>query len=134
MERRGAELALLVALAALLELAAGAGVAYLAGFSRVRLVLGGFQWIWLIALFGALLVSFAGYYYAYRGIFLVEDGPTLAGRQLCAVVAAGFGGFLAHGGMAEAPDEPGQADAADPRRISQAVRPNNRTSAGRTDE
>ena len=34
-ERHGAELALLVALAALLELAAGVGLAYVAGFSQV---------------------------------------------------------------------------------------------------
>jgi hypothetical protein len=35
LERRGAELALLIALAALLELAAGLGLAYVAGFARV---------------------------------------------------------------------------------------------------
>jgi len=98
--RRGTELALLVLLAALLQLAAGTGLAYLAGFSHVQTVLGHLHWTWLIALSGVLLVSFAGYYYAYRGIFRVEDGPPLPRPHLGAVVVAGFGGFLAHGGGA----------------------------------
>lgn len=100
LERHGAELSLLIALAALLQLAAGIGLAYVAGFSDVHAVLGGFRWTWVIALCGALLVSFAGYYYAYRGVFRVEGGPALPGRQMRAVVAAGFCGFLAHGGGA----------------------------------
>jgi uncharacterized membrane protein YbhN (UPF0104 family) len=100
LERRATELSLLIALAALLQLAAGTGLTYLAGFSRVRAVLGDFHWVWLIGLFGALFISFVGYYYAYRGIFWVDGGPTLAPRQMRAVVAAGFGGFLAHGGGA----------------------------------
>jgi undecaprenyl-diphosphatase len=101
MERRGTELAWLIALAALLDLAAGVGLAYVAGFSRVRAVLlGDFSWVWLAGLFGALFISFAGYYQAYRGIFRVRGGPEMPGRHLHAVVAAGFGGFLAHGGGA----------------------------------
>ena len=48
--RRGTELALLVLLAALLQLAAGTGLAYLAGFSRVQAALGHLHWTWLIAL------------------------------------------------------------------------------------
>jgi hypothetical protein len=100
LERRGTELALLIAVATVLELAAGVGLAYLAGFTQVRAALGAFDGIWLIALVGGLLVSFVGYYYAYRGIFRVESGPTLDRRQMRAVVAAGFGGFLAHGGGA----------------------------------
>jgi hypothetical protein len=47
---------------------------------------------------GGLLVSFAGYFYAYRGIFRADGGPALDRRRMIAVVAAGFGGFLAHGG------------------------------------
>lgn len=100
LERRGTALALLIAVATFLELAAGTGLAYLAGFDKVRAVLVRFDAVWLIALIGALLVSFVGYYYAYRGIFRVERGPTLSRRQMYAVVAAGFGGFLAHGGGA----------------------------------
>ena len=84
--------------AVLLELAAGVGLAYVAGWSQVRAALGDFDGIWLIALVGALLISLVGYHYAYRGIFRVEGGPTLPRAQMRAVVAAGFGGFLAHGG------------------------------------
>jgi hypothetical protein len=98
LRRRGSVLAVLVAVAILLELAAGVGLAYVAGWSEVRAVLGDFDGVWLIALVGALLVSFVGYHFAYWGIFRVEGGPTLPRRQMRAVVAAGFGGFLAHGG------------------------------------
>ena len=100
LRRRGSVLAVLAGVAIVLELAAGTGLAYVAGWSQVRAVLGDFDGIWLVALAGALLVSFVGYHYAYRGIFRVEDGPTLPRRQMRAVVAAGFGGFLAHGGGA----------------------------------
>jgi hypothetical protein len=97
-ERRGTALALLLVLAGALDLAAGIGLAYVAGFSSVRAVLGHFHWVWLVALIGALGVSFAGYYYAYEGIFTVAGGPTLPGRKMRTVVTVGFGGFLAHGG------------------------------------
>lgn len=86
------------ALGAVLELAAGTGLAYVAGFSAVRAALGRLDWVWLALLCGALGVSFAGYYYAYRGIFTVADGPELPRRRLLSVTAAGFGGFLAHAG------------------------------------
>jgi hypothetical protein len=66
----------------------------------VKAALMAFNGYWLIAVAGALGVSFVGYHYAYRGIFQVEHGPTLARGQMRAVVAAGFGGFLAHGGGA----------------------------------
>ncbi len=97
-ERRGSQLAMLLVLAAVLDLAAGVGLAYVAGFSSVRAALGGFQWVWLPAVVGALGVSFAGYYYAYEGMFTVAGGPTLRPRQMRTVVTVGFGGFLAHGG------------------------------------
>jgi hypothetical protein len=97
MSRRGAGLSLFIALAVLLQLAAGVGLAYVAGFSQVSAALGTVRWVWLCALVGALLVSFAGYYCAYQGIFRVEEGPALSRRQMCAVVVAGFGGFFAHG-------------------------------------
>jgi len=98
MQRRASELSLLVVLAVTLELAAGVGLAYLAGFSNVHAVLRSFDWPWLMALFGALVISLVGYYYAYSGIFRVGNGPRLPRKQLRAVVAAGFGGFITHGG------------------------------------
>jgi hypothetical protein len=100
LERRGTALTALVVLAAVLQVAAGVGLAYVAGFSSVRAVLGHFDWVWMIALLGALGLSFAGYYLAYQGIFTVDGGPTLEGSQMRMVVTVGFGGFLAHGGGA----------------------------------
>jgi hypothetical protein len=103
LRRRRAELVLIIVLAGLLELAAGVGLAYVAGFSSVRAALGGFRWPWLILLCGSLAVSFAGYYLGYRGIFRVDrdpDGPRLSARQMHAVVVASFGGLLIHGGGA----------------------------------
>lgn len=100
LERRGTALTMLVVVAAVLQMAAGVGLAYVAGFSSVRVVLGDFHWVWLLALTGALGLSFAGYYWAYEGIFTVAGGPTLKGSQMRTVVTAGFGGFLAHGGGA----------------------------------
>jgi hypothetical protein len=67
LRRRRSVLAVLAAVAIVLELAAGTGLAFVAGWSRVRAVLGDFDGRWLIALAGALLVSFVGYHYAYRG-------------------------------------------------------------------
>jgi hypothetical protein len=97
---RASKLAMLLVLAGVLQLSAGVGLAYVAGFSGVRAVLGDFNPVWLAALVGALGVSFAGYYYAYEGMFTVAGGPTLQGWQMRTVVTTGFGGFLAHGGGA----------------------------------
>jgi hypothetical protein len=95
--RRTLTVALLIAVATLLELAAAAGLAYLAGFSRVHTALGRFNPMWLVTLAGSLGISFVGYYYAYQGVFTVEDGPDLGSRQMRAVVLAGFGGFHMRG-------------------------------------
>jgi hypothetical protein len=95
--RRALTVALLISVATLLELSAATGLAYLAGFSRMRSALVQFNPVWLVALAGAIGISFIGYYYAYQGVFTVEDGPKLTGRQMWAVVIAGFGGVFAHG-------------------------------------
>lgn len=97
---RVSRLAALVLLAGTLQLAAGIGMAYLAGFGAVRQALGHLDARWLAAMVASLAVSFAGYYLVYREIYEVEDGPGLSRAQLWAAVAAGFGGFLAHGGSA----------------------------------
>ncbi|HEY7264672.1 MAG TPA: hypothetical protein VH589_24710 [Trebonia sp.] len=94
----GLLLAVHVLLAALLELAAGTGLAYVAGFGAVRAALASPDWTWLAAVCGFLAVSCVGYYYAYRAIFTVCDGPRLSRAQLRAVTAVGFGGFLAYWG------------------------------------
>jgi hypothetical protein len=100
LDLRSREIGFLIGLSAVLELAAGVGLAYVAGFAAVQHVLGGLlvHWPWLLGLAGSLIVSFAGYYLAYDGIFTLEHGPRLTARQMRVVVTAGFGGFLSHGG------------------------------------
>jgi hypothetical protein len=61
-DRSGPALPALVVVAAALQLAAGAGLAYVAGFASVRTTLQYVHWGWLIAIAGALCVSFTGYY------------------------------------------------------------------------
>ncbi len=101
-DSRAAEIGLLICLAFALELAAGTGLAYIAGFASVQQVLPHFwtDWTWLAGVAGSLAVSFYGYYLAYDGIFSVEAGPQVPGPRMRAIVAAGFGGFLSHGGPA----------------------------------
>ncbi len=92
-------LAALTALAAVLYMAAGVGMAYVAGFDDVHRLLVRPHWAWLGASFAATAVSFVGYYFGHRGVSEVERGPAeLDLRSRLAVVAAGFGGFLAQGG------------------------------------
>lgn len=95
---------MLVVLAVALELAAGTGLAYVAGFSAMLTALSRVDWTWVAALCGALGVSFTGYYCAYRGIFTVAGGPAFPPRRLLTVAAVGFGGFLAHGAGPRVPD------------------------------
>ena len=92
-----AALLVLVTVAVMLELAAGAGLASLAGPARVRAILADFDPVWIVVVLGALLISFTGYLGAYWGIYRVEAGAFLSGRQVGALAAAGFGGFLVHG-------------------------------------
>jgi hypothetical protein len=100
LQRRGLEIAALIGLAAVLQASAAVGLAYVAGFSAVHTVLSRFDWPYVVLTAGLLAASFVGYHFAYRGIYAVDDGPGLNPRQMRAVVAAGFGGFLAHGGSA----------------------------------
>ena len=92
-------LVLLTALAGFLYLAAGVALAYVAGFDAVWHAVQHPQWAWLAASLGFVVLAFTGYYFGYRGIGKVEEGPDdLSNADRLAVVAAGFGGFLAHGG------------------------------------
>lgn len=100
LHRRDMELGALLVLAAVLQMSAAVGMAYVAGFSDVASAMARVSWPWLVGSAAAIGLSFAGYYLAYRGIYEVEDGHQLRTRQMRAVVAGGFGGFLAHGGSA----------------------------------
>lgn len=100
LEHRREKLAVILITAAFLQMAAGVGLAYVAGFGQTRTALGHIEWEWLIATAGALALSFLGYYYACQGVYTVDDGPGLSAAQMRSVVIAGFGGFLAHGGSA----------------------------------
>lgn len=92
-------LALLTGAAALLYLAAGVALAYVAGFGDIWRAVQHPNWLWLLASVGGVTLAFVGYYFGYWGVGNVEDGPDdLSHADRLAVVAAGFGGFLAHGG------------------------------------
>lgn len=90
----------LILLAGALYAAAGVGMAYVAGFGAVQHRLATADWWWLAPSFAAVVLAFGGYLLAYRGIAGAERGPVIKRSALLAVVAAGFGGFLAHGGTA----------------------------------
>lgn len=98
-EAKPHRLALLTALAALLYLGGGVLMAYFAGFSDVWHAAQHPSWPWLAASLGFVVLAFGGYYFGYRGVGKIENGPDdLSHGDRLAVVAAGFGGFLAHGG------------------------------------
>ncbi len=100
LDRTANQIAALILLAALLYAAAGVGMAYAAGFGAVQRRLVTADWWWLGPAAGAVVLAFSGYYLAYRGIARAEGGPRIGSSALLAVVTAGFGGFLAHGGTA----------------------------------
>lgn len=96
---RSHRLLLLTVLAAVLYLAAGLGLADVAGFGDVWRAAQHPQWQWLAASLGGVALAFVGYYFGYCGVGSVEDGPDdLSHAERLGVVAAGFGGFFAHGG------------------------------------
>jgi len=55
---------------------------------------------WFAIAFAAELAAFAAYVLAYRAVAAVDDGPRLSLREAAALVAVGFGAFLAKGGAA----------------------------------
>jgi hypothetical protein len=103
MDRPGAELAGLIALAGILDLAAGTGLAYVAGFDRMRAALLHPDLTWLTVMAATLCVSFAGYYCAYRGVYRAEDGYRLPCRRLLrreSIVRAGALGGVEQSALA----------------------------------
>lgn len=100
LDRTGWTLGGLAAAIAVLQLAAGTGMAYVAGFSTFGHVLSGVEWFWLVILVAALGVSFVGYHWACRGVYEESQTRRLRPEEMRSVSVAGFGGFLAHGGSA----------------------------------
>jgi len=86
---------LLVSLA--LQIAAGFGLAYFAGLSRVASVVSHPHWMWIPVMIGALAASFVGYFFAYEGVFSAAPGWVLQRGRLLVVALAGFNGFFAQG-------------------------------------
>ena len=59
------------------------------------------QWSFFFAVaFASELVSFVSYIFAYRAVAAIEDGPQFSLSDAAALVAVGFGAFLAKGGAA----------------------------------
>lgn len=83
-----------ILLAALLEVMAGTGLAYLAGFDAVGDLLARVDWPLLAVGVAAVFGSWAGYWLAYRAVFNTDSGGLLRRGQMVAVAVAGFGGFL----------------------------------------
>jgi hypothetical protein len=96
-----ARLAILLVFEAGLYLAAAVGISYVAGFHVVGHTLHRVNWPWFVACLALVPVAFVGYYLAYRPVFRLKDCTLNVDRpSRLAVVAAGFGGFLDHGGGA----------------------------------
>jgi uncharacterized membrane protein YbhN (UPF0104 family) len=100
LERDRSEFVLVVAVAAALSLGAIVGVAWAAGFANVWHTLRNANWIWFLAALGGQALAYAGYTFAYREVARLEHGPELELPQAAALVAVGFGAFLAPGGFA----------------------------------
>ena len=96
---RSHRVALLVTLAALLWVGAIAGVVG-RGLVRRRHRLLHPGWLWLGVALVAEGVSYLGYVFAYRETVRAEGGAELETPKAAALVATGFGVFLAGGGFA----------------------------------
>jgi uncharacterized membrane protein YbhN (UPF0104 family) len=91
--------AALLLLAGALALAALVGVSWAAGFDGVLRVLREARPAWLALAFAGETLAYLGYAVAYREVARVEEGPRFARRGAAALVAAGFGPFVAGGGF-----------------------------------
>lgn len=88
-----------VAIGGLLACGALAGVAWAAGFDRIGDVLQRPSWVWFPAALGGEIVAYAGYTLAYREVAGVQPLLRPRLRDSLAVVATGFGMFIARGGL-----------------------------------
>jgi len=100
MERTRAESLLFVVASSLIALGTLFAVTWVAGFDQVAARLREVDPVWFATAFGAELVAYVGYIFAYREVARIEPGCELPTRDLVAAVAAGFGSFVARGGFA----------------------------------
>ena len=100
LERTPREIAFLILFGATLATAAVVGVSWAAGFGAVAHRLGAVDAMWLPLALAAEVVAYLGYVLAYRELARVEGGPTLPHSRVLALVATGFGVFVARGGFA----------------------------------
>lgn len=89
-----------ILIGAALACAALAGVAWAAGFDRISDLLARPQWVWFPIALAGEVAAYLGYTLAFREVGRVEPASTLRFRDTLALVAAGFGVFIARGGFA----------------------------------
>jgi len=89
-----------VVAAGILTFGAFTGLAWWAGFVAVYHRLIHVHWWWAAVALGAEVVAYVGYIVAYREVARAEDGAELDLSRAAAMVATGFGVFLASGGFA----------------------------------
>jgi uncharacterized membrane protein YbhN (UPF0104 family) len=80
-----------ILLGAALAAAALGGVGWVAGFGSIIDLLTDANWIWLPVAVGFVVLSHAGYTFAYREVLHSQDGPSVSIWRLAASVLAGFG-------------------------------------------
>src|SRR5262245_29433091 len=93
-------LLVVVAAAGILAFGAFTGLAWWAGFDAVYHRLIHVHWWWALVALAAEAVSYVGYIVAYREVARAEEGTELDLTSTAAVVATGFGVFVASGGFA----------------------------------
>jgi uncharacterized membrane protein YbhN (UPF0104 family) len=97
---RPGSLVVTAGIAALLFLGALTVMSAIAGWSSVTGRLQPRLSFWFALAFVGEAAAFAGYVFAYRSVAAIERGPRLELREAAALVAFGFGAFLAKGGAA----------------------------------
>lgn len=97
---RPSSLLLTAGTALLLFLLALAAMSTIAGWSSITGRFHPTLSFWFAVAFATEGAAFAGYVFAYRAVATVENGPRLSLRESAALVAFGFGAFLAKGGAA----------------------------------
>ena len=99
LDRTPRELFAFIALGAALSAAAVIGVSWAAGYGAVADRLRHVDARWLPLALGAEVLAYAGYVLAYREVARVDGGPRLPHSRALALVATGFGVFVARGGF-----------------------------------